>query len=191
MPVAERLHLKETAPTGFFTPGVGRWWMIIGDARVSMTDQNLGLRHDDLKPAFDASVDPTDAPLRSSNWNDGLTWPNDCVHLPGRRQGTRCAKNRHAGPLTRNDWLAAGHLLGIVSMQHPLESRSRLRRILLFRELGHEIRKLARIDKILCDDDSVNPTHGRETQLEKLATLRSGPRPVRDVSCTTLVCLDQ
>jgi hypothetical protein len=35
--------------------------MIIGDARVSTTEQNLGLRHDDLKPAFDASVDPTRA----------------------------------------------------------------------------------------------------------------------------------
>jgi DNA invertase Pin-like site-specific DNA recombinase len=37
--------------------------MIIGYARVSTTEQNLGLRHDDLKPAFDASVDPTEADL--------------------------------------------------------------------------------------------------------------------------------
>jgi len=29
--------------------------------KVSATEQNLGLEHDDLKPAFDASVDPTDA----------------------------------------------------------------------------------------------------------------------------------
>jgi DNA invertase Pin-like site-specific DNA recombinase len=35
--------------------------MIIGYARVSTTEQNLGLDHDDLKPAFDASVDPTEA----------------------------------------------------------------------------------------------------------------------------------
>jgi DNA invertase Pin-like site-specific DNA recombinase len=35
--------------------------MIIGYARVSTTEQNLGLDHDDLKPAFDASVDQTDA----------------------------------------------------------------------------------------------------------------------------------
>jgi hypothetical protein len=35
--------------------------MIIGYAKVSATEQNLGLRHDGLKPAFDASVDPTDA----------------------------------------------------------------------------------------------------------------------------------
>jgi DNA invertase Pin-like site-specific DNA recombinase len=35
--------------------------MIIGYARVSTTEQNLGLRHGDLKRAFDASVDPTDA----------------------------------------------------------------------------------------------------------------------------------
>jgi hypothetical protein len=34
--------------------------MIIGCARVSTTEQDLGLRHDDLKPAFDASVDPTE-----------------------------------------------------------------------------------------------------------------------------------
>jgi DNA invertase Pin-like site-specific DNA recombinase len=35
--------------------------MIIGYARVSTTEQNLGLRYDDVKPAFDASVDPTEA----------------------------------------------------------------------------------------------------------------------------------
>jgi hypothetical protein len=33
--------------------------MMIGYARVSKTEQNLGLRHDDLKPEFDASVDHT------------------------------------------------------------------------------------------------------------------------------------
>jgi DNA invertase Pin-like site-specific DNA recombinase len=35
--------------------------MIIGYARFSTPEQNLGLRHDDLTPAFDASVDPTEA----------------------------------------------------------------------------------------------------------------------------------
>jgi hypothetical protein len=35
--------------------------MIIGYARVSTTAQNLGLHHDDLKPAFDASVDQAEA----------------------------------------------------------------------------------------------------------------------------------
>jgi hypothetical protein len=35
--------------------------MRIGGAKVSATEQSLGLQHDDLKPAFDASVDPTDA----------------------------------------------------------------------------------------------------------------------------------
>jgi hypothetical protein len=35
--------------------------MITGYDRVSTTEQNLGLKHDDLKPAFDASVDPTEA----------------------------------------------------------------------------------------------------------------------------------
>jgi hypothetical protein len=35
--------------------------MIIGYARSSTMEQNLGLLHGDLKPAFDASVDPTEA----------------------------------------------------------------------------------------------------------------------------------
>ena len=34
--------------------------MIIGYARVSTTEQKFGLRHDDLKPKFDASVDYTE-----------------------------------------------------------------------------------------------------------------------------------
>ena len=34
--------------------------MIIGYARAPTTEKNLGLRHDDLKPAFDASADPTE-----------------------------------------------------------------------------------------------------------------------------------
>jgi DNA invertase Pin-like site-specific DNA recombinase len=33
--------------------------MIIGYARVSTAEQILRLRHDDIKPAFDASVDQT------------------------------------------------------------------------------------------------------------------------------------
>jgi len=36
-------------------------------ARVSTTEQNLGLRHDDLKPEFDASVDQTDARSEMAN----------------------------------------------------------------------------------------------------------------------------
>jgi hypothetical protein len=35
--------------------------MIIGYARVSTSEQNLGLQHADVKPAFDASVDPPEA----------------------------------------------------------------------------------------------------------------------------------
>jgi hypothetical protein len=35
--------------------------MRIGGAKVSATEQSLELQHDDLKPAFDASVDQTDA----------------------------------------------------------------------------------------------------------------------------------
>jgi hypothetical protein len=35
--------------------------LIVGYARVSTTERNLGLRHDELKPAFDDSVDVTDA----------------------------------------------------------------------------------------------------------------------------------
>ena len=44
---------------GFLTLAAIRWSMIVGYVRVSTTQQNLGLRHDDLKPAFDVSVDPT------------------------------------------------------------------------------------------------------------------------------------
>jgi hypothetical protein len=33
--------------------------MIIGYERVSSTEQNIGLEHDDLKPTFGASVYPT------------------------------------------------------------------------------------------------------------------------------------
>ena len=58
-PVALRLHLKKPTPTGFFTPAASRWTLIIGNARVSTTEQNLGLQHDDLKPARDAWVDRT------------------------------------------------------------------------------------------------------------------------------------
>jgi hypothetical protein len=43
--------------------------MIIGFARDSTTEQNLGLRHDDLKRAFHASVDQTDA-----RWPDSVRW---------------------------------------------------------------------------------------------------------------------
>ena len=49
--------LQKTTATGFFTLAASRWWMIIGHARVSTTEQNLGLDHHDLKPAFDAPVD--------------------------------------------------------------------------------------------------------------------------------------
>ena len=38
--------------------------MTIDYTRVSTTEQNLGLQHDDLKLAYDASVDVTDPQLR-------------------------------------------------------------------------------------------------------------------------------
>jgi hypothetical protein len=60
-PVAQRPDLKKTTPTTFFTPAASMRRLIIGYARVSTTEQNLGLWHDDLKPAFDAPVDPTEA----------------------------------------------------------------------------------------------------------------------------------
>ena len=41
--------------------------MRIGYARVSTTEQNLGLRQHGLKPAFDASVDPTNGNIFSGN----------------------------------------------------------------------------------------------------------------------------
>jgi hypothetical protein len=43
--------------------------MIIGYAKVATTDQNLGIRHDDLKPAFDASVDPTNVTSLRPWWS--------------------------------------------------------------------------------------------------------------------------
>jgi hypothetical protein len=49
------------AATGFFTLAASGWRMIIGYARVSTTEQNLGLQHDDLKPATDASVHVTNS----------------------------------------------------------------------------------------------------------------------------------
>jgi hypothetical protein len=45
--------------------------MIIGYERVSTAEPNLGLQHDDLKPAFKASVDQADArnaPLVRQSW---------------------------------------------------------------------------------------------------------------------------
>jgi hypothetical protein len=44
------------------------------------TEQNLGLRHDDLKPAFDASVDQTDARYRRVPTEKQPT-ANQCVGL--------------------------------------------------------------------------------------------------------------
>jgi hypothetical protein len=43
------------------------WRKITGYERVSTTEQILGLQHDDLKPAFDASVDHTDARSHESS----------------------------------------------------------------------------------------------------------------------------
>jgi DNA invertase Pin-like site-specific DNA recombinase len=45
--------------------------LIIGYARVSTTEQNLGLRHDELKPAFDAAVDQTEARCRTLKFTHG------------------------------------------------------------------------------------------------------------------------
>jgi hypothetical protein len=52
---------KKPTATGFFTLAASRRGLIIGYARVSTTEQNLGLRHDDLALVFDASVDPNEA----------------------------------------------------------------------------------------------------------------------------------
>jgi len=61
MPAASRLHLKKPTATAFFTLAASRWRKIIGYEKVSTTEQKLGLQNDDLKPAFDTSVDPTEA----------------------------------------------------------------------------------------------------------------------------------
>jgi len=57
-PVAWRLQLKKPTPTGFFTRRASRWWMIIGYARVSTTEQNLALRDDYLKHSPLRSIRP-------------------------------------------------------------------------------------------------------------------------------------
>jgi hypothetical protein len=54
--------------------------MIIGDAKVSTTEQNLALEHDNLKPAFDASVDPTDA--RNTRVSNTLGRCSECHDKP-------------------------------------------------------------------------------------------------------------
>jgi hypothetical protein len=64
-PAASRLHGKKPTATGFFTLAASRQSLIIGYARVSTTEQNLRLEHDDLKPALDASVVPTEARWRT------------------------------------------------------------------------------------------------------------------------------
>ena len=56
--------------------------MIIGYASVSTTEHNLGLDHDDLKPAFDASVDQTEA---RKEFNARKHWTRR-----GRRIGDHC-----------------------------------------------------------------------------------------------------
>jgi hypothetical protein len=53
--------------------------MIIGYARVSTKEQNLGLRHDDLKPAFDASVDQTEA--AKVDVTEASTGPHEVLHV--------------------------------------------------------------------------------------------------------------
>jgi hypothetical protein len=43
--------------------------MLTGYERVSTTEQNLGLQHDDRKPAFDASVDQTNGTSLRAWWS--------------------------------------------------------------------------------------------------------------------------
>jgi len=101
-PVTHRLHRKKPTATGFFTLAASRWRMIIGYARLSTTEQNLGLEHDDLKPAFDASVDETEARF----WEqiaESIRSPR--VRDPGvRRSGV---PNLGAGDPTRENYAKA------------------------------------------------------------------------------------
>ena len=75
MPVAWRLNLKKPTATVFFTLAVSRWRKIIGCARVSTTEQNLGLRHDDLKPTSTLRSDDTDCVVRDSRGSEGFQIP--------------------------------------------------------------------------------------------------------------------
>jgi hypothetical protein len=58
---------------------LSRWRMIISYARVSTTEQNLGFRHDELKPALDASVDHTVEVTDARNTRDQRGEPADAL----------------------------------------------------------------------------------------------------------------
>jgi hypothetical protein len=47
--------------------------MITGYEKVSTTEQDFGLQHDGVRPAFDASVDHTDAPKGGAGNLERLT----------------------------------------------------------------------------------------------------------------------
>jgi hypothetical protein len=63
--------------------------MIIGYEWVSTTEPNLGLRYDDLKPAYDASVDVTNAGLTTKHldWFGGRDTLTFLVPVPVERLG--------------------------------------------------------------------------------------------------------
>jgi hypothetical protein len=61
--------------------------MIIGHARVSTTEQNVGLQRDDLRLAFEASVDPTDARSAPRSMMLSASRLSTKSRLPGKLEG--------------------------------------------------------------------------------------------------------
>jgi hypothetical protein len=57
---------QKTHFDGFRYSSGSRWRMMIAYARVSTTEPKVDLLHDDLKPAFDALVDPKSRSDRSA-----------------------------------------------------------------------------------------------------------------------------
>ena len=73
--------------------------MIIGYARVSTTEQNLGLRHDDVKPAFDASVGSTNGTSLRAWWSvRNAVHGGQGMRLPARAAVVRCQSLTSARP---------------------------------------------------------------------------------------------
>ena len=99
-----------------------RWRLIVGYARVSTTERNLVLDHDDLKPAFDASVDQADA--RKSMADD----PVITHHGPaGSPAGVHCRSSVLEGKLCDANELGEG----IMGQEHAAVFPERARRVVL------------------------------------------------------------
>ena len=59
-PVAGPVHLKEPTATGLFAVAGSRWMTIVGSAKDSTTEQDVGFQHDEPKPGTEDSTDVVD-----------------------------------------------------------------------------------------------------------------------------------